>query len=73
MSQDLEAHPNKVNWAGLVWNLLPELGFMKFGCNWGSETTMYLSHYLSKGLQAIMSKTLMSDYKHTSELVFQFV
>ena len=30
---------------------------------------MYLSHYLSKGLQTIMSKTLMLDYKHTAELI----
>ena len=36
----------------------------------GWETTMYVSHYLSKGLQTIMSKTLMPDYKHTAELVF---
>ena len=33
---------------------------------------MYLSHYLSKGLQTIMSKTLMLDYKHTAELIFFF-
>ena len=43
---------------------------MKFGYSRGWETTMYLSHYLSKGLQTIMSKTLMPDYKHTAELVF---
>ena len=43
---------------------------MKFGYNRGWETTMYLSHYLSKGLQTIMSKTLLPDYKHTAELVF---
>ena len=43
---------------------------MKFGYNRGWETTMYLSHYLSKGLQTIMSKTLMPNYKHTAELVF---
>ena len=45
---------------------------MKFGYNRGWETTMflYLSHYLSKGLQTSMSKTLMSDYKHTAEVVF---
>ena len=27
MLQDVEAHPNKVNWAVLVRNLLAELGF----------------------------------------------
>ena len=32
---------------------------MKFGYNRGWGTTMYLSHYLSKGLQTIMSKTLL--------------
>ena len=45
-------------------------GFMKFGYNRGWETTMYLSHNLSKGLHTIMSKTLMPNYEHTAELVF---
>ena len=70
MLQDVEAHPNKVNWAVLVRNLLAELGFYEVWVQQGRETTMYLSHYLSKGLQTIMSKTLMPDYKHTAELVF---
>ena len=33
---------------------------------------MYLSHYLSKGLQTIMPEPLMRDSKHTAELVFFF-
>ena len=70
MLQDVEAHPNKVNWAVLVRNLLAELGFYEVLVQQGWETTMYLSHYLSKGLQTILSKTLMPDYKHTAELVF---
>ena len=57
MLQAVEAHPNKVYWAVLARNLLLELGFYDFGNNRGWETTMYFSHYLSKGLQIIMSKT----------------
>ena len=70
MLQDVEAHPNKVTWAVLVRNLLSELGFYEVWIQQGMETTMYLSHYLNKGLQTIMFKTLMPDYKHTAELVF---
>ena len=36
-----EAHPNKVNWAVLIRNLMSELGYMKFGYNRGWGTTMY--------------------------------
>ena len=43
---------------------------MKFGYNRGWETTMYLSHYLSKVLRTIMSKTLMPDSKHTASSFF---
>ena len=41
MLQDVEAHPNKVNWTVLARSLLSELGFLKFGYNRGWETTMY--------------------------------
>ena len=45
------------------------LFFIKFGYNRGWEATMYLFHYLGRCLQIVMSKTLMSDYKRTAELV----
>ena len=69
MLQDVEAHPNKVNWAVLV-SCCQSSVFMKFGYNRGRDPTVFLSHYVSKGLQTIVSKTLMPDYKHTAEVVF---
>ena len=43
---------------------------MKFGYNRGLETTMYLSHYLSKGLQTVMSKTLIPKLQTHSRARF---
>ena len=45
---------------------------MEFGYNRGWETSMFLFHYLSKGLQIIMYKTLMPNYKRTAGLVSSF-
>ena len=70
MLQDVEAHPIRLTGQYYSGTCCQSSGFMKFGYNRGWETTMYLSHYLSKGLQTITSKTLMPDYKHTAELAF---
>ena len=66
MLQDVESYPNKVNWAVLVRNLLSERGFYEVLVQQGVENyNEFIS--LFKGLQTIMTKTLMPDYKHTRQ------
>ena len=74
MLQDVEAHPNQVNWAVLVRNLLAELGFYEVWIQQGvGNYNVFISLFKQRLTDNYVQNTIARLQTHSRARFFQFV